>query len=182
MKYVISSVLILLFISPVTQAHHNKGYYKARVVDVTPVYEYVATRHNQDYCDVHRHSDDYRSDERRYRDSNYRQYHYNNRHNAAVLGSVIGGSIGHASSDRKHKVVGTLAGAIIGGVIGHKIDHQQQGYSSRHAKQNRYCSKGHYSKSKQRRLRGYEVTYKMKGRLYQTFSQQRPNKHIRIYR
>lgn len=185
MKYLISSALILLLISPLANAHHNKGsykqsYYKARVLDVVPVYEYVSVRYGRDKC---------RSPHRSgyYSNSDYsRSYTRHRNHHATALGSVIGGSIGHVASDRKHKVVGTVAGAIIGGVIAHNIRHKMsrkhEGYSSRYNQHHNTCVKHSRPSSKQRILRGYEVTYKMRGRIYQTFSQDRPNKTIRIYR
>lgn len=185
MKRLIASTLLLLLISPLANAHHNKGsykqsYYKARVLDVVPVYEYVTVNYGRDKCRSPHHSGYYSS-------SDYSRYSTKNRnHHATVLGSVIGGSIGHAASDRKHKIVGTVAGAIIGGVIAHNINHKisrkHDSYSSRHNQHHNSCVKHNRTPSKQRRLRGYEVTYKMKGRIYQTFSQDRPNKTIRIYR
>ncbi|MCF2949941.1 glycine zipper 2TM domain-containing protein [Paraglaciecola aquimarina] len=193
MKYIISSALILFLITPLAQANHDpvfyyknsynkvthnnasfnkkrshKNYYKARVIDVTPVYEYVSVRHNRDSCDYRHHS-------------NYPIHRDRNNH-AAVIGSVIGGSIGNAASDDRHKVAGTLASAIIGGVLAHEIDRKHKKYHSNHYYSHNSCNASHLSTIKQRRLRGYQVTYKNKGRYYSTFSQDRPNKYIRIYR
>ncbi|WP_158970671.1 glycine zipper 2TM domain-containing protein [Paraglaciecola sp. L3A3] len=156
MKRLIASTIILLLASPLAQANNHKSYHKARVVNVSPVYEYVAVTRNIESCPT---------------------ISYSKQHNATVIGSVIGGSIAHATSNKRHKVINTIAGAIIGGAIGHKIDH--------HSKQTAqsYCdTKVHrQTTSKQRVLKGYEVSYVKKGRTYQTFSKNKPNKHIRIY-
>lgn len=155
-------VSLLLLVSSATQAHHKRDYAKARVIEVTPVYEYIK---------VPNHDKSYRQGRKPY----YRQQDFNG---APIIGSVIGGTIGHATSDRKHKFIGTLAGAIIGGAIGHHIDKKQQIYSRSYSQ---HGPRSHQYK-KQRVLRGYDVIYKFKGKLYETFSRDKPRKYIRIYR
>lgn len=157
MKCLLTSALVLISLSTTANAHHNKDYIKVRVVDTTPIYKYVRLKPSQASCHHTKQS--------------------NNHRNALALGSVIGGSIGHSISHRKHKVLGTIAGSIIGGTIAHKISHSKQ--SSHTAK---HCYTQHNAPHKIRKLKGYEVTYKFRNNYYQTFSKNRPNKYIRIYK
>ncbi|MDU0355874.1 glycine zipper 2TM domain-containing protein [Paraglaciecola aquimarina] len=153
MKPFITVAVALLLISPFASANYQPPHYKARVVNITPVYEYILVNRHHPRSTVI----------------------VNKRHNCAAIGSIIGGSLGHMVSDKKHKIVGTIAGAIMGGAIGHKIDNTNR--------QDRYTvvNPRQPTLSKQRVLRGYKVSYKVKGRTYQTFSKTKPNKYIRIY-
>ena len=164
MKPLIASAILLLSASPFANANHHRGYIQAKVLNATPVYEYVSVSHvpQREVCQPSATS---------------------NQHNSTILGSVIGGSIGHATSDKRHKTLGTLAGAIIGGTIAHQISssHTNLDY---HNYKTQHCYKAtqYQAVTKQRILKGYQVTYKIKGRTYQKFSQVKPQKHIRIYR
>jgi uncharacterized protein YcfJ len=109
MKLLITSALLVLAISPFAQANHDLSYhnrgehssnvFKARVIDSTPIYKYVTVSQPQTYCQpvvvnkTHRYSHD---------------------RGAATVGGIVGGVIGHAASDHKHKGLGTILGAVIG--------------------------------------------------------------------
>ncbi len=168
MKKLILTTLLIIFATH-TQAHHDRGYIKARVIEVTPVYEYITVHSPHNNC--HHNQDGY------YHKKRYHKNHYQSGP-APIIGSVIGGTIGHATSNRKHKFVGTLAGAIIGGAIGHQIERKQDKYRNKHYSNHKHS----HSSRKQRVLRGYNVLYKFKGRIYQTFTEDRPKKYLKIYR
>ena len=98
MKLLITSALLFLVISPLTQAKHNSSYHnagkhnrhaiRAKVIESTPVYKYVTVRQPKAYCEplaVRKIS-----------------HRFSNR-GAAIMGGVVGGFIGHAASDKKHK-------------------------------------------------------------------------------
>ena len=156
MKPFIVSLLILLFISPLAQAHHSRGYYKARVLDVTPIYRYKTVKAPREVC--------YESRDR-----------HRPHRKAIVVGSVIGGTIGHATGKRGNKGITTLAGAIIGGAVANELTHDRHDHDS-------YYCETHYKKVKKVRvLKGYDVTYRYKGRVYNAFREHKPGKHIKIY-
>jgi uncharacterized protein YcfJ len=163
MKYLLTCAFLLSVVSPWSQAHHDRGYYKAKVVNTMPVYKYRTVKRPQEICHVY---DGHRN-------------HINN--GRALIGGVIGGTIGHAVSNRKHKVLGTIAGTIIGSSIAHQPRNSAGTYGVSHRNTSQLCRVNYHTAEKVRVLSGFNVTYKLKGRLYQTFTKNRPGKRIRIY-
>jgi uncharacterized protein YcfJ len=176
MKLLITSAIVFLTLSPLVQAkhdrayhnnaEHNRGVFKAKVIDSTPVYKYVKVRQPQTYCEplvVRR---------------DYRQSHDKG---AAIFGGIVGGVIGHATSSNKHKGFGTIVGAVIGSSLAHKIDHTNTQHSRTYKVKQQNCVTTYKKAHKVRVLDGYNVTYRSKGNLYRTFRQDKPAKYIRIY-
>ena len=175
MKLLLTSALLLLTISSLAQAKHNRHYqnndqysrgeYKAKVIDSTPVYSYVTVRQPQTYCEpemvvrTHRQSHD---------------------KSAAIVGGIVGGMIGHAASNNKHQGFGTLVGAVIGSSLVHNIAHANNNHSQNNRVQRQNCVVKYNRTSKVRVLDGYRVTYRSKGKIYRTFRQDKPAKYIRI--
>ena len=155
MKQVILSVFAILLVSPLAQAHHNSGYYRARVVDVTPVYRYKTVKTPQEVC--------------------YRRYDKGRRYDrdAVVAGRVLGGALGYAAGNRGKKGLTTIAGVVIGGAVAKELTEERP-------KDHAYCET-HYEREKVRILKGYDVTYRHQGRRYSTFRKEHPGKRIRIY-
>ena len=182
MKLLITSALLFLAVSPLAQAHHDRSYdtsnnhhrgaYKAKVINSTPVYKYVTVRQPQTYCEpvlIH---------------NGHRRYHDKG---AKIVGGIVGGIIGHAASDNKHKGLGTLVGAVVGSSIAHNVVRTNNRYPShRQVQQNCvHTYKKNRKNRKNRKIRmldGYNVTYRIKGKFYQTFMQDKPAKYIRIRR
>lgn len=176
MKLLITSALLFLAVSPLAQAHHshsyydndkyNRGVFKAKVIHSTPKYRYVTVNHPQTYCEpvvvrkTHRHS-----------------------HNkgAAIVGGVVGGVIGHAASNNKHKGLGTVIGAVIGSSLAHNIERANNKHTRSYQVHQQNCVATNTHTSKVRVLDGYNVTYRSQGRIYRTFSQDKPAKYIHIY-
>jgi uncharacterized protein YcfJ len=91
-----------------------------------------------------------------------------------MIGGTIGNAIGHNSKDVK---VTTAAGAVIGGIIGHELGKQR---NRKHNNRQR-CITSYEQNHKIRKLAGYNVQYRYKGRRYETFSTHIPGKKIIIY-
>jgi uncharacterized protein YcfJ len=157
MKLLITSALLFLTVSNFAQAERHHGYFKAKVINSSPVYKYVMLNQPQKYCEpvVSRKS---------------------HKSGAALVGGIIGGVIGHATSDKNHKGLGAVAGAIIGSSLAHNIEKSNNGYV-----QQQSCVVSHAKAKKVRVIDGYKVTYRSQGTLYKTFRQSKPSKYIRIY-
>lgn len=176
MKLFITSALLILAISPLAQAHHEHKYYasdkhhsstyKAKVVNSVPIYKYVTARQPQTYCEPA---------------LVYKGHRSSHDRGATIVGGIVGGLIGHAASDNKHKGLGTIVGAVVGSSVAHKVVSANTKDSDRYKVQ-RNCKPTYKKTKKVRVLDGYNVTYRSKGKLYQTFMQDEPAKYIRITR
>lgn len=175
MKLLITSALLFLAVSPLAQADHNtryhnsaphsRGEYKAKVITSTPVYKYVTVRQPQEYCDPA---------------SIRKTYPHSQDRGAAILGGIVGGVIGHATSSNKHKGLGTLVGAVIGSSLVHNIDRANKNPSRTYNANQQNCGSTYHKARKVRVLDGYSVTYRSQGKIYRTFRQDKPAKFIRI--
>ena len=185
MKLLITSVLLFLAISPLVQAkhdrryqsnhEHNRGEFKAKVINITPVYKYMTVNQPQIYCAPAQ----MRSTYRRSHDS---RPHDSRRHykNSAIVGGVLGGVIGHAASDKNHKGLGAILGAVIGSSLVHNIGYVNNNHSHNIPVKRDKCVVTPRKTDKIRVLEGYKVTYRTQGKIYQTFRQNKPQKYIRI--
>lgn len=180
MKLLITSVLLFLAISPLVQAkhdrryqsnhEHNRGEFKAKVINITPVYKYMTVNQPQIYCAPAQIR------------STYRWSHDSRRHykNSAIVGGVLGGVIGHAASDKNHKGLGAILGAVIGSSLVHNIGYVNNNHSHNIPVKRDKCVVTPRKTNKIRVLEGYKVTYRTQGKIYQTFRQNKPQKYIRI--
>jgi uncharacterized protein YcfJ len=155
MKRVLLSLILLSFMVPIAYAHHSKNYYRAKVVNTTPVYRYKTVNAPREVC---------------YRDHAKRRRYDRD---AVVAGRIVGGALGYVAGEKGRKGLTTLAGAVIGGVAAKELT---RGHSRDHG----YCET-HYRKKKVRVLKGYNVAYRYKGRVRRTFRENHPGKRIRIY-
>ena len=166
--------------SAVARADHNDGGYRsassqayydyARVIDVAPIVtrRYVSTPHEE--CHVER-------------TGYYREVRHENRHNFApmLLGSIIGGVVGHQFGDGNSRKVLTAAGALVGGSIAH------QATQRRYAEQTydyvprteRHCTVVE-EVTEIDEIEGYNVTYRYKGNTFVKRTENHPGKRIRI--
>jgi uncharacterized protein YcfJ len=167
MKLLITSALLFLAISPMVQAkheriyqnsyQHNRGEFKAKVIESTPIYKYLTVRQPQTYCEPVVLS------------KTHARY---DTKSAAIVAGIVGGVIGH---------VGTILGAVIGsslvtnnGLLNNKHSHIV------HANPQK-CVATPRKINKVRVLDGYSVTYHSQGKINQTLRQNKPQKTIRIY-
>ncbi|MEJ2454948.1 MAG: glycine zipper 2TM domain-containing protein [Candidatus Thiodiazotropha sp.] len=165
-KQIIILGAILLATSVAAQAGHPEHYRDtAKVISAEPIYRTVEIT----------------TPERRCWDEPVERYHANQHgYTGTVLGGIIGGVVANKVS-RGHgrgRDVATVAGALLGSAIGHDISNKNSG--------------GYYTTSSERRceviehtsyeeeLVGYDVTYRYKGRLFTTRTDEHPGKRIPV--
>ena len=139
----------LLLLSIAGGAHAHNALHKVRVINSQPVYQYLNIDKPVQYCSDIRPA----------------------RHKAGniVAGSVIGASIGYMSASQQNKDNAALMGAVIGGVLGNQLQ------ASAPAQQ---CITRYETTEKVRVLAGYQYWYRIKGKTYEGFSQDKPGRYI----
>jgi len=155
----------LLISAPAAYAGHDRDWDYARVVRADPVYREVRVREPRQVC-----TEEPVTERTVYRGRSDP--------GAVLFGAMVGGVIGHQFGGGHGRDAATAAGALIG--ANHAATHTAYGrevvertvYETRceTVRQARY----------ERRLDGYDVTYKYHGRLYHTFSEQDPGSRIRV--
>jgi uncharacterized protein YcfJ len=149
-------LLSLLVLSPAAFAKQQK----VKVLDVAPVYGYVMIEKPVELC---------------------RPLHSNRpstRHDTALLGSIVGGTVGHLTSERHNKAQATIIGAVIGGVIGSQLDNNRYQVSYAPSTQ---CTSYYVKAEKVRVIKGYDYWYRVHGKLYKGFSQSKPNRYVSVH-
>ncbi|MFB9066800.1 glycine zipper 2TM domain-containing protein [Pseudofulvimonas gallinarii] len=97
----------------------------------------------------------------------------------AIIGGVIGNQIGrhgHGHYRHHHRDASTAAGAAIGAAIGYGAS-RDGGYVRRGYEQRCYEERGYESAQE---VVGYDVTYRYRGEIYQTRTEQHPGDTIRV--
>jgi uncharacterized protein YcfJ len=176
MKLLITSALLFLAISPMVQAkhershqnshQHNKGEFKAKVIDSTPIYKYLTVRQPQTYCEPVVLS---------------KTHAFSGAKSVAIVSGILGGVIGHVTSDNKHKGLGTILGVVTGSSLMDNIGLSNNKHSHIVYANSQDCVTTHRKTSKGRVLDEYFVTDRSQGKVHQTFRQNKPQKTIRIY-
>lgn len=148
---------------------HDREYRYARVTHVEPVYRVVRRQVPVEQCWIE-------SVERERSTSNHRS------RRATLLGGLIGAAAGskisHHHGDSHH--LGALAGSIIGASIGHSAGKKHHG--DRRVIEVRdveRCETTYHTKRK-KRLVGYDVSYRLHGRIYRTHMKDHPGRKIKI--
>jgi uncharacterized protein YcfJ len=99
-----------------------------------------------------------------------------------ILGAAIGGAIGnHIGSHhphRGHRGVHTAVGAAIGASIGHSAGQRHHPSHTRYETVER-CDWVDHHKT-ERKITGYNVTYRYRGHKYTTYSHAHPGDRIRV--
>lgn len=173
-KAVLLTSLLAMSAIPLAQANHQGSpnyasatdsfVVKAKVLNVTPIYKYVTINTPTENC--------YRT---RATHANYNDGNRGGRMLlGGIIGTVIGNNIGHGKSRKATAVAGALIGSQIGGNIANKHDYssQQTGYQQR-------CNTQNVSET-QRRVDGYNVTYRYRGRVMSTQTATHPGRRIRL--
>ncbi len=99
----------------------------------------------------------------------------------AIVGAIVGGFIGNQVTDHDEAgtVIGALGGALVGSQIGQGgyVENRRGiiGYESREV-----CKTVKRRHKKKRILKGYNVTYRYHGNLYETFTTYHPGEYITI--
>ncbi|MDP4536400.1 glycine zipper 2TM domain-containing protein [Alkalimonas collagenimarina] len=130
---------------------YNQPIEYARVTKVEPIYRTIATHRPQQVC--HTETVQYRG-------------HTSQDKTPVVLGAIVGGALGHAIGHNKsNKRVGMAAGAILGGAVVNDVQRQNR---QSHVVHQQHCRPTNSSVEYRNVLEGYEVSYKLRGRHYQT--------------
>lgn len=158
----IIAALALSFTVQAKPAQHHYDY--ARVINVTPTYNYVTHRVPVQEC----------------WETEYRPKHKS--HVSTVVGSIIGGAVGHAIGHNKsNKKVGLVAGAALGAAIGSDIEakkrHQYHNGYGQHSYQTCETS---FEMEREKVLSGYKVTYRYQGKRYHTRTKHHPGDRIKV--
>lgn len=171
-KQILMIPLLLAVVSAPLHAGHNRHggaeremfHDKARVVDVKPIVEIVEvpTEHRECWSEEV---------------SGTRQR--NNAGAGMVVGSIIGGVLGHQVGRGDGKKVATVAGTIIGAAVGHEAG--KKPYHEPYAHTEHHCrvTEDYYEEE---RVRGYQVTYRYRGKTFTTEMDRDPGKfvHLRV--
>ncbi len=143
--------------------HHRHGSFqdKARVVDVTPLYEVVEVPTERRECwteEVHR-----------TRSSGSGA--------GVVVGGIIGGVVGHQLGRGDGRKLATVAGSVIGAAVG--ADAERQARREPYSDTERHCQV-HTDYVQEERLRAYRVTYRYHGETFVTEMDRHPGKFVPV--
>ena len=164
----ISALLLMSLVSLGAAAEHNNDYYQKQGNAYYP-------SHNQfyDYARVNSVVPIIETVEHRIPVQCNHQSNYNHSKRSAtpvILGTIIGAAIGNELGHKKsNKQVGAVAGGILGASIGSDMNNRPRNHS---------CND--YEIQYEQRTVGYDVTYRYRGNIYHTTTQQHPGKRIRL--
>jgi uncharacterized protein YcfJ len=166
--------------SAAVRADHNEASYRgassqafydyAKVVDVDPIVtrRYLTTPHEE--CHVEK-------------TGYYREVRRHNRPSFApiLLGSIIGGVVGHQFGDGNSRKVLTAAGALVGGSIAHHSTQRRHGEETYQyvPRTERHCTVVE-EVTEIDHIEGYNVTYRYKGNTFVKRTERHPGERIRI--
>lgn len=147
-------------------AHHSRGGAHqdyARVTQVQPLYELSSRRIPETSCHI----------------ETYRETAPAKSHTGTIVGGIIGAAIGNELGHKKrNKQVGAVAGGLLGASIGRDISRRNQEQEPRYG--DREVCETHYRTESVRQLTGYQVSYKYRGRHYQTRTDHHPGERIPV--
>ena len=143
-------------------ARHGGGYYdKAKVTEVSPIYETIEVSYPEKQC----------WDERALQPlAGQRSY------TGTIVGGIVGGVVGHQIGKGRGRDVATVAGTLLGASIGHDLSRQRPYYRSVTTRRCEVVERF----AEEERLVGYRVEYRYKGRTFVTHSDEHPGKWIRV--
>ncbi|EAR21166.1 glycine zipper 2TM domain-containing protein [Nitrococcus mobilis] len=156
-------------LAPLAQAasYGNYGMDYARVIRVEPIYREIEITTPQRQCydqPVHR---------------GYRANDGGDGALAAVVGGVVGGVIGHSLGRGRHRAPVTIAGTLAGVGIGRHIARQRDDYYAERIGYQRVCQVVDDTRY-ERRVEGYDVTYRYRGETYETRLLYDPGPRLRV--
>jgi uncharacterized protein YcfJ len=177
-------ILSLLINLPAAASHRDRDEDRgrgrwAKVLHSTPAFERVRVVTPVRECWTERVAYE-RSQQRRHR----RHHSTTPTVVGATIGGLLGRELGHGRHDRR---VATVIGAVLGGSIGHDIGHRH-GRNRRHDRRHRNVVRYRNEQrcemrdvvAYERRVVGYDVEYKYRGRIYQTRMGNDPGRRIKV--
>lgn len=145
---------------PHKREYRDVFYDTAWVVARTPVYETVNTPRQECW-----------TEQTGYETTSSRSY------GGAILGGIVGGILGNQIGKGTGKSVATAVGAATGAIVGDNIDNDGHERSYVRPRYEERCST---VDNWDRRLTGYNVTYRYQGRDYTTFLPYDPGASVRV--
>lgn len=145
------------------RSYDNANYDYARVVDVQPVTEIVQIPRERQVCRqerVRRHVPEHRSPA------------------PAILGSILGGVIGHQFGGGHGKTAATIVGAAIGGAIA--TDAQYRRYPPKHYTVSEQRCHTETEWHSEERVVAWDVSWKYRGKIYHSTMDEPPGDRIRV--
>jgi uncharacterized protein YcfJ len=147
-----------------TGKHRSPGFdARAKVTRVVPIIETVEIAVPHQVCRIERlHHTHYR--------------HHSN--TPEIVGSIVGGLLGSQIGRGGGRTAATIAGVVLGGSIAHDL-------TSRSIRRTPYgrnveVCETRYSYRYEERITGYRVSYRHRGKIYQTRREHHPGTHISI--
>jgi len=145
------------------RSYSNANYDYAKVVDVQPVTELVQIPQDQQVC---------RQEQVRRRVPEYRSPA------PAILGSILGGVIGHQFGGGHGKTAATIAGAAIGGAVAN--DAQYRRYPPRYYTARAQRCRTETNWRSEERVIAWDVSWKYRGKIYHSTMDEPPGDRIRV--
>ncbi len=178
-----SALATALLAASVQAGHRNNNSFVdyAKVVSAEPHYETVVRSEPSESC----------WNERVQRSSYNRHRHGYRGENATpvLIGALLGGALGNELGHHKrNKQVGAVLGGLLGGSIARDVSRNQaERYDSRHANQDNYREyatvqrcETNYRDVEEQQLVGYEVSYRYRGQIYHTQSNEHPGERLQL--
>ena len=142
----------------------DSGFFvKARVVDVSPIYETLRVSYPEERCWNER--------------VRHTQQSYRRSYTPAIAGAIIGGVAGNQFSRGRKRDVLTVAGALLGASVGR--DFTRPSGRTSYLTTERRCEVVDRVEE-QEQLVGYDVSYRYNGRIFSTQTDAHPGKFIRV--
>lgn len=95
---------------------------------------------------------------------------------ATILGAVVGGVLGHTVGKGDGRTAATVAGAVAGGAVGNGVARHRAEEQSEPSTQCQQVA----SVSQERRIVGYNVEYRYHGRVYMSQLNYDPGERLRV--
>ena len=148
--------------------HQNRGNtHYAKVIRIQPIFKTIRVAYEKQNC---------RRDNDKERDNRHAIHESPAK---LLLGGQIGGVIGHELGENSSQNLASFTGAVIGTAIAHTtgvVYYAVEGHSPR---QQQHCHTEIQYKN-ERKLVGYDVTYRYQGRLYTKRMHEHPGERIKI--
>lgn len=158
---------VLLAISSTAWAEPNRHFDYAEVKHVQPIYESYTRKIPREECWVE-------------------TVHYEREtpHRSAtptIVGGIVGAAVGNRlGHSKRNKQVGAVAGAVLGASIGHDISRRRgDRHTVTEVRDVERCETRYQHKT-EKRIVGYDVTYKYRGDRYYTTMDHHPGKRIKV--
>lgn len=171
-KQIILSALLATFAASAVSAAAQDGRYDrppgpdnskvawADVLRVDPLYETVRTSRPQEEC--YDEPVEYRSS--------------GNRGAGTVLGAIVGGVLGNTVGKGDGRKAATVVGAVAGGAVGNNVGGRNDRYYSSTETRCRTVR----SNSEERRIAGYDVQYRYRGDVFMSRLDYDPGERLRV--